>query len=179
MKKLSDIYESIWSDMQDRGTGESIKKEDIVGNIKVLKPIDMGGSILWADTDLELNDENRVFTYNEAEILVTKISELPDKSLSEWRLPTLDETDEIRKLILCKHYTYDDEKIIISSSKNELLSFMKLDKYGYQSWAIDNQNCPCMNFEIDENLHPGIIYLTTIMTGKNSRKSCIRLVKNK
>ena len=28
MKKLSKILESIWSDMQDRGTGESIKKEE-------------------------------------------------------------------------------------------------------------------------------------------------------
>ena len=28
MKKLSDIYESIWSDMQDRGTGDLRKKED-------------------------------------------------------------------------------------------------------------------------------------------------------
>ncbi len=28
MKKFSDIYESIWSDMQDRGTGDLRKKED-------------------------------------------------------------------------------------------------------------------------------------------------------
>ena len=28
MKKLSNIVESIWSDMQDRGTGDIVKKED-------------------------------------------------------------------------------------------------------------------------------------------------------
>ena len=28
MKKLSNIVESIWSDMQDRGTGDTVKKED-------------------------------------------------------------------------------------------------------------------------------------------------------
>ena len=30
MKKLSKITESIWSDMQDRSTGETIRKEDII-----------------------------------------------------------------------------------------------------------------------------------------------------
>ncbi len=30
MKKLSKITESIWSDMQDRSTGETVRKEDII-----------------------------------------------------------------------------------------------------------------------------------------------------
>ena len=30
MKKLSKITESIWSDMQDRSAGKTIRKEDII-----------------------------------------------------------------------------------------------------------------------------------------------------
>ena len=33
MKKLSEILESIWSDMQDRGTGDIIKKEDNINRL--------------------------------------------------------------------------------------------------------------------------------------------------
>ena len=49
------IKESIWSDMQDRSSGETIRKEDDNNNLRKLKPIDLGGNttVYWADEDLE------------------------------------------------------------------------------------------------------------------------------
>ena len=177
MKKLS---ESVWGDLRKKSLGQEERIEDKIGNLKDLSPVDMGESsgVLWADTDLILNDGTYKFTYEEAEILQKKISELPNKSLSEWRLPTHDETEIIRNFILKKSYAYDNEKITISSSQNELIFLRRFDD-GYQSWAVDKPNCPCMNLEIDEHFHPGVILHTTIMTGRNSRKACIRLVKSK
>ena len=78
------LKESIWSDMQDRGTGEIKKKED-ESNLSQLKPIDLGGSVLWADRDLELHGDD-LFTVNE----VQKITKG-----SEWRLPTVEEAREL------------------------------------------------------------------------------------
>ena len=68
VKKI--VNESIWSDIQDRSAGETIRKEDeIVSNIKELKPVDMGGSVLWADRDLE-SDENVYFSFTDAEKII-------------------------------------------------------------------------------------------------------------
>ena len=36
------INESIWSDMQDRSTGDKIRKEDDNNNLRKLNPIDLG-----------------------------------------------------------------------------------------------------------------------------------------
>ena len=60
MKRLS---ESIWSNINKRSEGTLDRQEDIIGNIKELKPVDLGGSILWADRDFQI-DGNFWFTYN-------------------------------------------------------------------------------------------------------------------
>ena len=78
------IKESIWSDMQDRGTGEIKKKED-ESNLSQLKPIDLGGSILWADRDLDVHG-NDLFTVDEVQKIIKG---------SEWRLPTVEEAKEL------------------------------------------------------------------------------------
>ena len=78
------LKESIWSDMQDRGTGEIKKKED-ESNLSQLKPIDLGGSILWADRDLDVHG-NDLFTVNEVQKIIKG---------SEWRLPTVEEAKEL------------------------------------------------------------------------------------
>lgn len=78
------LKESIWSDMQDRGTGEIKKKED-ESNLSQLKPIDLGGSILWADRDLDVHG-NDLFTIDEVQKIIKG---------SEWRLPTVEEAKEL------------------------------------------------------------------------------------
>ena len=80
------INESIWSDMQDRGNGTIEKKED-ASNLSTLKPIDLGGSILWADQDLQKRGLD-VFTFDEVKQIIKG---------SEWRLPTVDEAKELNR----------------------------------------------------------------------------------
>jgi hypothetical protein len=90
MKKLSNINESAWGEMRHRSSGQIIRKEDDITNIKSLEPVDMGVSVLWADRDLEYKDENdpSYFTYEEVEDIVKK---------SEWRIPTKNEFYELYK----------------------------------------------------------------------------------
>ena len=83
MKRLSEITESIWSDMQERGTGDTIKKEDeIITNIKDMKPVDLGSDVpfYFADIDLEVNGEFK-FTWEEVKGFIQKIEE------TGWELP--------------------------------------------------------------------------------------------
>ena len=58
------ITESLWSEIQDRSSGEILRKEDEIGNIKELKSVDMGGTVFWADKDLCCYDEYH-FGYSE------------------------------------------------------------------------------------------------------------------
>ena len=50
------IKESIWSDIQDRSMGKTVRKEDEKTNIYEIIPLDMGVDVLWADRDLEWKD---------------------------------------------------------------------------------------------------------------------------
>ena len=115
MRKLS---ESIWSDIQDRRSGETIRKEDeIVSNIKELKPVDMGGSVLWADRDLE-SDENVYFSFTDAEKIIKN---------SEWRLPTFREVMELNSMSISKN-TFVEYKLNYYKTHSDLT----FEKFGYQ-----------------------------------------------
>ena len=103
------IKESIWSDIQDRSSGETVRKEDEVGNLHELKPIDMGGSVLWADKNL-ICDGDELFTFHEAYELIKN---------SNWRLPTREEVAE-----LDGHNIYYDAKYIYLDDDKKL-SFKK------------------------------------------------------
>ena len=85
MKKLS---ESIWSDIQDRSMGKTVRKEDEKTNIYEIIPLDMGVDVLWADRDLEWKDGRFFFSYNEAENITNR---------SEWRIPTKNEVNQLLK----------------------------------------------------------------------------------
>ena len=79
------INESIWSDMQDRSMGKIKRKEDeIITNIKDIKPVDVGVSVLWADKDLEINDEKYIL-----------IDQVKDFEKDGWRLPSKDDANEL------------------------------------------------------------------------------------
>lgn len=79
MKRLSNIEESVWSDIHKRSNGGEIRKEDNPTNIKEIKPVDMGVTVLWADRDLEWKDGGCYFNYNEASDIIKN---------SKWRIPT-------------------------------------------------------------------------------------------
>ena len=79
------LNESIWSDIQDRSMGKIKRKEDeIITNIKDIKPVDVGVSVLWADKDLEINDEKYIL-----------IDQVKNFEKDGWRLPSKDEADEL------------------------------------------------------------------------------------
>ena len=79
------INESIWSDMQDRSMGKTVRKEDeIITNIKDIKPVDVGVSVLWADKDLEINDEKYIL-----------IDQVKNFEKDGWRLPSKDDANEL------------------------------------------------------------------------------------
>ena len=53
MKKLSvSLKESRFVDLINKKFTGEIRKEDKIGNLKELKPVDIETSILWADVDL-------------------------------------------------------------------------------------------------------------------------------
>jgi len=87
MKKLSvSLKESRFVDLINKKFTDEIRKEDLIVNLKKLKPVDIGTSVLWADDDL-CDGDNYLFTFDE----VTDM--LKD---SEWRLPTLSEVNELK-----------------------------------------------------------------------------------
>ena len=82
MKKLS---ESVWTDMQKRSTGDSVRMEDTIRtNIKDISPVDIGVSVLWADKDLEINGDTFVY-----------IDQVKGFEKDGWRLPSQKEADEL------------------------------------------------------------------------------------
>ena len=88
LRNMRRLSESIWSDMQDRSIGDTIRKEDEKTNIYEIVPLDMGVDVLWADRDLEWKDGRLFFSYNEAENITNR---------SEWRIPTKNEVKQLLK----------------------------------------------------------------------------------
>ena len=87
MKKLSvSLKESRFVDLINKKFTGEIRKEDMIGNLQKLKPVDIGTSVLWADDDLCVDDKY-LFTFDD----VTNM--LKD---SKWRLPTVSEVEELK-----------------------------------------------------------------------------------
>jgi hypothetical protein len=81
------VNESHWSEMNKRSQGIKQRMEDGTNNLNRLKPVDVGCSVLWADRDLEIND-NYFFKFDEIPDLIQN---------SKWRLPTRKDVDELAK----------------------------------------------------------------------------------
>ena len=101
MKKLSKITESIWSDMQDRSSGETIRKEDKFNPDYV----DFGDdtTVYWAIDNLEIDGEGKFY-----------FDDIKDYNNNGWRLPTVDEVNQLKWNIWiswnkgCNHLKFDD-----------------------------------------------------------------------
>lgn len=132
MKRLS---ESIWSNINKRSEGTLDRQEDIIGNIKELKPIDLGGSILWADRDFQI-DGNFWFTYKDA---------VENLQGTDWRLPTREEAEELFYLFNSENFSKDGVKYIFTNNDSSLVFINLGIKYGdnekiikpndYHSWT--------------------------------------------
>ena len=126
MKKLSKITESIWSDMQDRSSGETIRKEDKFNPDYV----DFGDdtTVYWAIDNLEIDGEGKFY-----------FDDIKDYNNNGWRLPTVDEVYQLKWNIWiswyegCNHLKFDDG--------NEL-KLKTNDSGGFHMWTKDNTKFP-------------------------------------
>ena len=176
MKKLSNITESLWTDIQRRSAGETIRKEDDIGNIKELIPVDMGLSVLWADKDFEIEDEC-YFNFNDA-IEFTKNT--------GWRIPTKEEVKELEYTLEIKN---TNEVYILQGDFDDApqLVFLKRGfKYGdsdrvakehsYSAWTSTKKDLEGMYFmaTYGQYGHMGVYNSMHYLN-----RLCVRLVKDR
>jgi hypothetical protein len=172
--------ESFWGDVHRRSRGDEIRKENDITNINQLVPIDMGVSVLWADTDLILktDDNTCYFTYNDAKIYGND---------SGWRLPT---PDEVNELFENTTVLENSEKYIIES-KSENHSQLVFDKKGviivsgtiyhngtqYNAWVSPDENNPFYNsYRIMKDYKQKDVKIVNMHP---ENMICIRVVKDK
>lgn len=117
MKKLS---ESIWSDIQDRSTGEQERKEDEPEYVDFGK----NTTVYWAVENLQINDGNRFYFYD-----------VKDYNKNGWRLPTVDEVKQVDWTHVRKSW-YDGYIHILFPDKNEL-RIKSNDNYGFHMWTSE------------------------------------------
>ena len=175
------ITESLWSEIQDRSSGEILRKEDEIGNIKELESVDMGGTVFWADKDLCCYDEYH-FGYSEVFEYIKK---------SEWRLPTLKEVEELDEY---KVKTYDNSFVISGPSEDLIFIARGLvysdkvkvitDDDFYYAWTSDlynNHQAHILTFDDNKLIHSKIDSNNIMdqITNDISGKLCVRLVKDK
>ena len=169
------IGESIWSDIQDRSSGEIERKEDeIVSNIKELKPVDMGVSVLWADRDLE-SVENVYFSFPDANKIIKN---------SGWRLPTFNEMLELNKNVIIYKNTLEEYRLCYYKTHGDLT----FEKCGYQ-YADEDRilNTDSYYTWTSDTVKSGSeVYLTicirkfiTSVPMHYMNRCCVRLVKDK
>ena len=130
MKKLSKITESIWSDMQDRSSGETIRKEDKFNPDYV----DFGDdtTVYWAIDNLEIDGEGKFYFDN-----------IKDYNNNGWRLPTVDEVNQLKWNIWiawykgCNHLKFDDgNELKLKTNNND----------GFHMWTKDNTKFPIIAY---------------------------------
>ena len=126
------VSESLWADIQSQAAGAKMKKEDVFTNIDELKPIDLGGSVLWADDDLRWKktdeEEDYWFTYLEALVEIKRLN-------TGWRLPTVEEVAEL-SAIPYKGYKEIVQFIPNSVKKNSLTGSLVFAKRGFMHKTI-------------------------------------------
>lgn len=145
------IGESIWSDIQDRSAGDTIRKEDEIGNIMDLKPVDMGVSVLWSDRDFE-SDGNVYFSYTDIVEMIKNTG---------WRLPTFNEMSKLTRCSVMYKNTFEESKL--HANFNDLI----FEKCGYQ-YADE-----------DRVLDPDSYYAWTSDTAKSGNEAYITICINK
>jgi protein associated with RNAse G/E len=175
MKKLSNISESTWGDLRRRAEGVQVKKEDEIGNLYKINPIDLGGSVLWSDVDLEVDGET-YFDWKELQEMLPKIEK------SGWRLIKSDDLHQLEGLDL-----ESDGKSIHIKSDGEELIFYKNGRYngnkfieedGYVGWI--DKTTPLSKW-VRYTLYIDEDHLSADFTviANETNKLCVRLVKDK
>ena len=106
MKNLSvSLKESRFVDLINKKFTRETRKEDMIGNLQKLKPVDIGTSVLWADNDL-CDGGEYLFTFDAVTDMLKG---------SEWRLPTVSEVEELKR---CKKEDLDGKYIFTNNGKS-------------------------------------------------------------
>ena len=137
MRKLSQINEGLWSKGIERSKSGDERIEDKLpkNNIKELKPVDLGLDFLIADNRLSLNGKeffklNDIYHY------------LPNIEKTGWRLPTIDEVNELCNLEYCKYNSKDNLVTFFNSNDLSIMISFNPTKdsfFSYSSgWKEDN-----------------------------------------
>lgn len=184
IKKFNEfINESVWADIHKRSSGTQVKKEDEIGNLHKLKPIDMGGSVLWADVDLEY-EGNSYFDFDEAQELI---------SGSNWRLPMLGDIAELDNIPL---HTISDSFVFITSDNSLVFNkkgFIYINAglpdqitdddfyYGWTSETYRTDGVHIFTFDNNTLIHTPLDSNRVIdqVLQRKQDKLCVRLVKDK
>lgn len=170
MKKLS---ESIWMDIHKQSSGDIDRQEDDYTNIRLIKPVDMGVSVLWSDRDLELQDGSYTFEYDDISNVIQK---------SKWRIPTKEEVSELfesanridQAFKTCT--IYGKSKIIFNKRVYVMPPFGSEEKkhsWAYSAWTSD---------EAENNGHWGFDIFETMSYKPITYSKCklsVRLVQDK
>lgn len=135
LKRVDDVNESVWMDIHKHSTGDVERKEDrLVGAVKNLVPVDLGGKCLWADQDLEI-DGQTAFTYDDASQFIDGVN--------GWRLPTFTDIMNLDTRIMFNDYSFQDDELHITNRKtNGELVFSNQGPYPglkgfYYFWHVD------------------------------------------
>ena len=104
MKKLSKINEGLWKSGIERSRKGDIRREDeLQTNIRQLHEIDLGvSSCVFADDDLDIEEETKMTPEKFYKKYYEKILK------TGWRLPTVDEMDELFDTGIEKEYEIKD-----------------------------------------------------------------------
>ena len=174
------LRESHWSEMNRRSQGIAVRNEDkIPSNIGSIKPVDLGVSVLWADRDLELNDNNMLKLKDVEKYLAN----------SKWRLPTKEEAEELFPLFVKYESSYTTfnfrneetgEAIHFEKSGQIYIDFNNAETITtpnvYVCWtSTEKDPALYVNYCLKVSLHSVKIEFY----GSRNRKMRIRLVRDK
>lgn len=168
-------------EIHKHSNGDVERKEDDT-NIRRLKPVDLGGSVFWADKDLIVGGEC-LFTFKEANEIIEGLN---------WRLPTRKEVAELEghNMYYDSNYVYldDDRKISFTKAGCGYMDHnnkpYSLDEgRSFYGWTSEVYRSNSMHDFIVEN--DSISYspdnandMTAICQNKTSRL-CVKLVRDK
>ena len=178
MKKLS---ESVWMEIHKHSNGDVERKEDDT-NIRRLKPVDLGGSVLWADKDLVVRG-NCLFTYDEVKAMIEDLN---------WRLPTRKEVAELEghNMYYDSNYVYLDDDLKISFTKAGV-GYMDHRNQPYTldagksfyGWTSELYRSNSMHFFLIENgsidYSPDNATDMTVLCQEKTCRLCAKLVRDK
>ena len=167
------VEESVWGDIRKKSLGQEARMEES-GNVKDLKPVDLGLSVLWADKDFELNGETEFY-----------IDDIKDIAPAGWRRPTREEADELltdaewnRDEVLSFNKPF--KSIITISHNGKSISFSRknlAEKWEY--WELEKgdmeQYWNMFRFESDGTFFPHSSYAI----GRLKEKHRVRFVREK